>query len=84
MISYERGPLRIFVMFRDLLGFEHDSGGRPTSWPTSELAELVSCVWCLSVWTILTMWLLWQVSPEAVMVIAAMSLVVMVERFNHG
>lgn len=36
------------------------------------LPTLLTCMMCLTIWTTLAMWGLWQFSPEAVAVIAAM------------
>lgn len=81
MLSYERGPFKLFVRFRELLGFEHDDQGKPTAWPEWEGAELVACMWCLGVWMAVAMYGVWQLSPAAVMVVAAMALVIAVERW---
>lgn len=83
MLSYERGPFDLFVRLRSLLGFGHDSDGRPQQWPDTTLARLVACPWCLAVWIAPVVWLVWEVEPVAVVVIAAMAVAVAVERWNN-
>lgn len=56
LISYETGPFEIFLRFREWIGISHDEGQPVEIHDTGggrlvfELAELVSCVWCLSLW----------------------------------
>jgi hypothetical protein len=50
MLSYEKGPWYLFQNVRGLFGIEHDDAGEPSQWPDTMLANLLVCVWCLSVW----------------------------------
>lgn len=50
MLSYETGPFNIFIWFRELFGIVHDDDGKKTIVPESFFAELLDCVWCVSVW----------------------------------
>ena len=84
LISYERGPFDLFLKFREVLGFEHGVDGRPTVWPRGFIPQLVSCVWCLSIWGVLAVWGLWVVEPVVVYLLAAMTVVVAVERWTDG
>lgn len=83
LLSYERGPLDVFRVFREVLGFDHDERGEPIAWPSNVLTEALSCPWCLGLWSVAAMYGLWQLEPVAVMVVAAASVLVAVERWNH-
>lgn len=50
LLQYERGPLAIFSRLRTLAGIEHDEDGEPMSWPDTEVARLLRCPWCGTVW----------------------------------
>ena len=98
MLSYERGPFDVFLRFREALGIKHDDAGEPketrkalgiqhgepTEWPSNVVTEALSCVWCLGVYAAAAMYGLWQVEPVLVMVVAAASVVVVVERWCHS
>ncbi len=81
LVSYERGPFDIFLKLRGLLGFQHGDNGVPTAWPSGVIQEMISCPWCLGLWMAGAMYGLWQLEPQAVMVLAAASVVVVVERW---
>jgi len=84
LISYEKGPLDIFMRFRKALGVEHKSTGEPIAWPDGVITNMLSCVWCLGLYAAAAMWGLWQVSEAAVVVIAASSILIAAEKWNHG
>lgn len=85
LVSYERGPGDIALRFRKLLGFEHGDNGEPTAWPESVLAKMVACPWCLGLWVAAGCWALWEyVSEPLVMIMAASSVLIAVEKWNHG
>lgn len=85
LISYERGPGDVFLRLRKALGFQHSDNGEPTSWPDNFLAKLISCPWCLGLWSAVGFWVIWEyVSEPAVIIMAAASVVVAVEKFNRG
>ncbi len=71
----EDGPFGVFDKFRGLLGLN------TTGEIKGFLPSLFSCVYCLTIWTALAMWGLWELEPIAVMVIAAMSVALTVERW---
>lgn len=50
MLSYETGPLNAFTWVRELTGIAHDDFGEKVAVPNSFFAELLDCVWCISVW----------------------------------
>lgn len=58
----EPGPGRIFQYLREFAGIEHDEEGNKTIIPETFWAELLSCVWCSSIWlgifwALLDLWL---------------------------
>lgn len=83
LLSYERGPYNVFFNFRKRLGYEHDEAGIPASWPDG-WREIFSCTWCLGPWMAATCYGLWVWQPLIVVVIAASTIAVVVERWNHG
>jgi hypothetical protein len=80
LFAVESGPFKIFTRLRTLLGFEHDPAGEPVAHPDTVLANLFACVWCLSLWTAILGYGVWQVLPEAVVVVAAAGTAVIAER----
>jgi hypothetical protein len=82
MLSYERGPYDIFLRFREQLGYKHSENGEPSEWPGG-WREVFSCVWCLSLWTALFMWGLWELEQILVVLWAAAGIVVIIEKWNH-
>ncbi len=83
LLSYEKGPLDVFLKLRIMLGFTHGSNAIPSVWPDRFLPNLVSCVWCLSVWMAAAMWGMWQLSEPFVIIVAASSILLSVERWNN-
>lgn len=85
LLSYERGPFDVFLRFRQLLGFDHNEKGEPESWPGNTLARTFSCPWCLGLYMVVVSWAIWEyVEPNAVLVVAASAILVVVERWNRG
>lgn len=50
MLSYETGPFDIFIKVREFAGIMHDDNGEKVDSNGSFFAELLDCVWCVSVW----------------------------------
>lgn len=48
LVVNESGPYTIFERFRYQIGIRYNEQGLPYS--TNEIAELFSCVFCLSIW----------------------------------
>lgn len=46
----EAGPLGLFKEIRQWAGIWHDDGGIPTIIPDNFLAQVLSCVWCASLY----------------------------------
>lgn len=84
LASYERGPFDVFVRLRSLIGFTHDTNGLPAGWPDTNLARMVACPWCLSVWVAPVVWAAWQLEPALVVITAASTLAIVAERWNNS
>lgn len=50
MLVYEEGPLHLFVFLREMAGITHDDDFYPISYSDNFFAELLSCMYCTSVW----------------------------------
>lgn len=88
LLSYEAGPAKIFVEFREIFGITHDDKGRPNSWPDTWIAGVLTCIWCLSVNLALPFGLLWFAFPSVMFVLslpfALSALAIIVEKWTDG
>lgn len=84
LLSYERGPLGVFLWFRKFLSIHHNDQDEPVAWPNNIVTEALSCPWCLGLWAAAAMYGIWQLEPVVVMVIAASTVLVAVEKWNHA
>ena len=50
LLTREAGPFHMFEKLRELAGIEHDQEGNVQMIPHKFFAELLSCVWCNSIW----------------------------------
>lgn len=50
LFTRETGPLHIFERLRKKVGIVHDADGKVMIIPSHFLPELLSCVWCFSIW----------------------------------
>jgi len=48
LLNVEAGPYNVLSKFRHLVGIRIDEYGQP--YGTNQLAEMVNCSWCLSLW----------------------------------
>lgn len=73
LFIFENGPFEIFSRFRKLIGIRPGpiEGFLPT---------LFSCIYCLSVWTALGAYVVYTIIPEAAIVIAASTVVILVDK----
>ena len=62
LLTYERGPGRIFERVRAGVGIKHNDGGHPNVWPSTFWGEVLTCVWCMSLWVALGFVLLYAVN----------------------
>lgn len=59
----EDGPGFVFRHIREFAGITHDDGGNVFEIPDNFWAQLLSCVWCFSVWVSFFMTIFWLASP---------------------
>lgn len=50
LLADEIGPWDVFVKLRELTGITHDESKRILTIPFHFLPQLISCVWCNSIW----------------------------------
>lgn len=50
LLTSEYGPWHIFVHIRERFGIVHNGNGRPAQWPETFMGELLTCVWCISLY----------------------------------
>ena len=89
LIAYERGPFAIFQRIRTVVGIDHFDDGSPD--PASvhgELAQLLHCVWCVSLWIGIGWYVGFALASQPVLlassILALSSLAIIMERQNHG
>lgn len=46
----ESGPFRIFIRIREKVGITHDMDDNVAIIPDGFMPELLSCIWCTSLW----------------------------------
>lgn len=63
MVVNEAGPWHFFTWLRSRTGIQHD-GDDPTIIPNRFFSNLLSCVWCFSMWTSLVWLICWFFFPE--------------------
>jgi len=61
LLTNEFGPRKILERFRFWLGVRYD--GNLTRYGENELAELFTCIWCLSAWVGMGITLLFWIAP---------------------
>ena len=59
----EQGPWGIFRVIREWNGIQHDESGYPYMIPDNFGAQVLSCIWCFSVWVSFFFTLLWLIDP---------------------
>ena len=85
MLSYEIGPFGIFFRLRGLLGFNQFDNGEEVA-PETFFGNLFACVWCLSVWIAIGVWIAYRLwTPTLIIAVpfALSAVAIMVERINH-
>lgn len=55
LFVYDRGPFRIFEKTRETAGVQYL--GRD-GWPRTFFGQLLSCVWCFSIWAAVVVWII--------------------------
>lgn len=64
LLVQEDGPFRIFRRLREMTGIEHDDDGNVEMIPESFWADLLSCMWCTSIWVAFGWTIFWLMVPE--------------------
>lgn len=86
MLSYETGPFNIFIWFRELFGIVHNDFGEKVGVPELFFAELLDCVWCVSVWVGFVVAVALYFYPVLVWILLPFALsagAIIVEKVNH-
>lgn len=60
----EAGPFNIFLRLRKWAGIIHDDTGSAFMIPDKFVAQLLSCIWCFSIWVSFFFTTFWLLSPE--------------------
>ena len=63
LLVEESGPYFIFRKIRELSGIRHDADGFAYHIPETFFAQVLSCVWCCSLWVGLFWFILWWSFP---------------------
>lgn len=75
----EAGPFDIMIKIRGWLGIDHDVEGRPLPYIGGMPASLFSCVWCMSFWTAIMVYVVGVYADVVVAVLAVWGLVAVIE-----
>lgn len=73
LFSVEDGPFSFFEHFRKFIGIK--PGPVEGFFPI-----LFTCIYCLSLWTSLTAFVIYLILPEAIIVIAAAAVIILVDK----
>ena len=87
LLSYEAGPFGILEWIREKVGIIHDDEGEKIAVHDNIFAQVLDCVWCISVWigAFVTIWI-W-LSPVFVWFLLPLAFsagAIMIEKVNHG
>jgi hypothetical protein len=63
LMTSESGPFDIFLKIRGWAGITHDEDGKVLMIPHKFFAELLSCVWCCSIWVSFFWLVIWVFIP---------------------
>jgi hypothetical protein len=64
------GPLEVFARFRVIAGVQENDYGR---FGTTELARMLACFWCASIWVALCVYILYLFAPVEIFIPFALS-----------
>lgn len=88
MIVREDGPGNIFFHLREWAGITHDGDRHVLTVPDRFLPNLLSCVWCTSVWVASGWVFLWLLLPKVAIILAAVfalsAMAITLDRFLTG
>lgn len=63
LLVNEKGPGNIFIRIRELTGIQHDNFGDPYMIPERFFSQVLSCVWCCSVWVAMAFTVIYKLIP---------------------
>jgi hypothetical protein len=69
LLVNEAGPFDIFVKIREVFGIKHKDK-IPYEYPETFFTQLLSCVWCVSIWVAMVVTLLWLSIPVVAFVLS--------------
>jgi len=88
MLVHERGPFQMFFRLRVRVGIGMDNDGEPVMIPDRFFAELLSCVFCSSIWIAAGWVLFWIFLPvfslKIATVFALSALAIVINRYVKG
>lgn len=70
LLVAETGPFDVFLKLREAVGITHDEDKKVAVIPERFLPQLLSCMWCTSVWVGFTWVLLFLLLPQVALWIA--------------
>lgn len=70
LLVREDGPMYLFQYIRKMAGIQHDGDGVPYMIPSNFFAQVLSCVWCASLWVGAWFYGMWFLFPESTTIIA--------------
>lgn len=85
LLVREQGPFKIFERIRELSGIKHDVDGNILVIPDNFFADLLSCVWCCSIWVAFGWSVVFFIYPRIVWVaipFALSSIAVFLDKLN--
>ena len=84
LFVWETGPFNIFQRIREKVGILHDETGHPYQYPDTFFAQLLSCVWCFSIWVAffsVFYWIFPGVTIAVAMVPAISAIAILIDHF---
>jgi len=86
LLVQEDGPGDVFMRIRELAGISHDQNKDPLAIPDGFWPNLLSCVWCLSLWMATLIFIAYLVFPKITVTIctpfALSSTAIIVNRYS--
>lgn len=79
LIVDESGPFGIFQKLREFTGIIHDEEGEIACVPNNVIANLCSCLWCMSIWTAIILYIVWWLTPIPIYILAASAGVMIID-----
>jgi hypothetical protein len=80
----EDGLFNVFRRIRSLTGVSHHDDGTVAQIPDKTLPKLFTCLWCMSLWTAVVVYVLWIYAPFLVWILGLSTGGIIVERVRGG